>query len=322
MGAVALVTGVSRYFGARVALELAESPKVSRVIGIDVVPPKSPTAFEFLREDIRGSGLADLLESAAVDTVVHVGVIATPQQAGSRAAMKDINVIGTLGLLAACQRSERVRNLVVKSTAAVYGAGPKDPTHLVESIRPRNPPTSGWAKDSAEVEDYVRDFARLRPGVQVCVLRFANIIGPAMRTAMTSYLSMPLVPTVLGFDPRLQFVHEDDAVSVIHHTVIRNVVGMSSRGVFNVAGSGVVPLSRVLNRLSANRLPVPAALFAAVGKSLSREAWADFSADHVRYLKYGRTLDTTAVEQDLGFRAKHSSWDTVEAFAEAVKHDD
>ena len=77
--------------------------------------------------------------------------------------MKDINVIGTMQLLGACQRVDSVRHVVVKSTAAVYGSGPRDPALITEDSSPRHPPTSGWAKDSMEVEEYVRGFARRRP---------------------------------------------------------------------------------------------------------------------------------------------------------------
>ncbi len=102
---------------------------------------------------------------AGVDTVVHMGVIATPKQAGGRSTMKEINVIGTMQLLAACQRTASVRSLVVKSTAAVYGSGAKDPAMFTEDMEPKHAPMSGWAKDSVEVETYVRGFARRRPDV-------------------------------------------------------------------------------------------------------------------------------------------------------------
>ncbi|MGA1146889.1 MAG: NAD-dependent epimerase/dehydratase family protein, partial [Candidatus Nanopelagicales bacterium] len=180
MGVVAVVTGVSRYLGGKVADLLVGQPGVERVIGVDVVPPPRTLTAEFIRADIRNPVLGRIFDEAGVDTVVHMGVIATPRQAGGRSVMKDINVIGTMQLLAACQRAETVRNLVVKSTSAVYGAGPRDPALITEDAPPRHPPTSGWAKDSAEVEDYVRSFARRRTDVRITTLRFTNIVGPGM----------------------------------------------------------------------------------------------------------------------------------------------
>ncbi len=310
MGVVAVVTGASRYLGGKVADLLVDQPGVDRVIGVDVVPPKAPLAAEFVRADIRNPVLGRILDDAGVDTVVHMGVIATPRQAGSRSVMKDINVIGTMQLLAACQRAESVRNLVVKSTAAVYGAGPRDPALVTEESPPRHPPTSGWAKDSAEVEEYVRAFGRRRPDVRITTLRFANIIGPGMRTGMTSYLSMPVVPTVMGFDPRLQFVHEDDAIDVSRRAVLQH-----SQGTYNVAGDGVVLLSQVVRQLGNVMMPVPAGLLPFLGRGLARGGWADFSRDQVRYLTYGRALDTSAARGALGFQTVYSSEQALAAFA-------
>lgn len=314
MGVVAVVTGVSRYFGGKVADLLVGQPGVDRVIGVDVVPPRVPLQAEFIRADIRNPVLGRILDEAGVDTVVHMGVIATPRQAGGRSVMKDINVIGTMQLLAACQRAESVRHLVVKSTAAVYGSGPRDPALISEEDSPRHPPTSGWAKDSSEVEDYVRSFGRRRSDVGIATLRFTNIVGPGMRTGMTSYLTMPAVPTVIGFDPRLQFVHEDDALEVT-----RRVVLQRSRGTFNIAGNGVVLLSQAVRAMNRMMLPLPASVLPFVGRSLARGAWADFSRDQVRYLTYGRALDTSAAAQDLGFSPRYSSDQALESFAAAVR---
>lgn len=314
MGVVAAVTGVSRYLGGKTAAWLVDQPGVDRVIGIDVVPPPEPLPCEFVRVDIRDQGIGELLDTCGVDTVVHMGVIATARQAGGRSVMKDINVIGTMQLLAACQRVPSVRHLVIKSTAAIYGSGPRDPALITEETVPQHPPTSGWAKDSVEVEQYVRGFARRRPDVRVCTLRFANIIGPGMRTGMTAYVTMPIVPTVAGFDPRLQFVHEDDAIEVT-----RRVVLQRSAGTFNIAGGGVTLLSQVLRSLARPALPLPTSLVPVVGRTLARGTWADLSRDHIRYLTYGRVLDTSAVERELGFRSSYSSAQAVHAFAQAVR---
>jgi UDP-glucose 4-epimerase len=314
VGVVAIVTGVSRYLGGKMADRLVDQPGIDRVIGVDVVPPPRPLAAEFVRADIRNPAITKLLDEAGVDTVVHMGVIATPRQAGGRSLMKDINVIGTMQLLGACQRAESVRRLVVKSTAAVYGSGPKDPAMISEGSSPRHPPTSGWAKDSQEVEEYVRGFARRRPDVGVSTLRFANIVGPGMRTGMTSYLTMPVVPTVLGFDPRLQFVHEDDAIEVT-----RRVVLQRTSGTYNVAGDGVVLLSQALNRLGKPSMPLPAAVVPSVGKALARGAWADFSRDQVRYLTYGRVLDTSLVQSEVGFVPEYTSEEAFGALVRGIR---
>jgi len=310
MSRTVLVTGVSRYLGGRMAALLAADSRIDRVIGVDVVAPASPIpGIDFVRADIRNPVIAKVLGEAAVDTVVHMGVIATPKQAGGRSTMKEINVIGTMQLLAACQRTPSVHKVVVKSTAAVYGSGPKDPAMFSEEMEPRHAPTSGWAKDSAEVEAYVRGFARRRPDVAVTTLRFANFIGPRVETALTAYFSQPVVMTVLGFDPRLQFVHEDDGLAALQHAVHER-----RTGTFNIAGDGVLTLQQAIRRTGHSSVPVVRMMFPIVGRGLSR-GLVDYSPEAVRYLTYGRGLDTTAMRTRLCFEPQ---WTSESAFMSFV----
>jgi UDP-glucose 4-epimerase len=303
MGRVVLVTGAARHLGGLMVRSLVRDPAVDRVVGVDVVPPRRPLlGAEFVRADIRNPVIGRVLNSAGVDTVVHMGVIATPQQAGGRTAMKDINVIGTMQLLAACQKSESVSRLVVKSTSSVYGAGPRDPALFTEGMSPKHPPTSGWAKDSVEVEGYVRGFARRRPDVEVSILRLANVIGPRVETAMTAYFTLPVIPTVLGFDARLQFVHEDDSIAALHRAVTA-----PATGVFNIAGDGVLALSQAVRRTGRPTLSVPGALLGVVGRALAPTRLVDFTSEQVRFLTYGRAIDTSRAQRELGFSAKRST---------------
>jgi UDP-glucose 4-epimerase len=225
--------------------------------------------------------------------------------------MKEINVIGTMQLLAACQRTPSVRQVIVKSTAAVYGSGSRDPAMFSEDMEPRHAPAHGWAKDSVEVEEYVRGFARRRPDVAVTMLRFANVIGPRIQTALTAYFSLPLIPTVLGFDPRLQFVHEDDVLDVTSR-----VIHLPVRGTFNVAGDGVLLGSQAVRATGHRWLAVPRMLFATVGRSLGPAGLADFSPEAVRYLTYGRALDTTPMRDVLLFAPRHSTAGAFAAFVD------
>src|SRR3954467_2387387 len=132
-GRVVLVTGVSRDLGRRFARRLAAEPGVARVVGVDAVPPRGDIGdVSFVRADIRNPVIAKVLAKEDVDTVVHMSVIATPGSAGGRGTMKELNVIGSMQLLAACQKSSTVERLVVKSTTTVYGSSSRDPAMFTE----------------------------------------------------------------------------------------------------------------------------------------------------------------------------------------------
>ncbi len=308
-GRTVLVTGVSRDLGRACARALAADPGVDRVIGVDVMPPRGDIGdVSFVRADIRNPVIAKVIAREDVDTVVHMSVIATPGSAGARGTMKELNVIGTMQLLAACQKAESVQRLVVKSTTTMYGASSRDPAMFTEDMEPRRPARTGYAKDVAEVEGYVRGFARRRPDVAVTLLRCANVIGPRVVSPLTSYFRLPVIPTVLGFDPRLQFLHESDLTRVLKHAVHRG-----GSGTFNVAGDGVLVLSQALRRLQRPGVPLPGFLIGGLGSPLRSAHVADLSPELLAFLTYGRGVDTTRMRTELGFEPQYT---TAEAFAE------
>ena len=311
MGKVVLVTGVSRDLGRKFARTLAADPDVDRVIGVDVVPPRGDIgAVSFVRADIRNPVIAKVIAKEDVDTVVHMSVIATPGTAGGRNTMKELNVIGTMQLLAACQRAAGLQHLVVKSTTTVYGASSRDPAMFTEDMQPRRAPRSGYAKDVAEIEGYVRGFARRRPDVRVTTLRCANVLGPAVVSPLTSYLRLPVVPTVLGYDARLQVLHERDLYGVLQHAVRADVAGT-----FNVAGDGILMLSQALRRLQRPTVSMPGFAVGRVGNLLRQARVADFSPEQLGFLTYGRGVDTTRMRAELGFEPTMTTAETFADFA-------
>jgi UDP-glucose 4-epimerase len=308
-GRVVLVTGVSRDLGRRFAVSMSAHPEVDRVIGVDVVPPRGDLGdVSFVRADIRNPIIAKVIAKEDVDTVVHMSVIATPGSAGGRHTMKELNVIGTMQLLAACQKAPGLRHLVVKSTTTVYGASSRDPAMFTEDMEPRRAHVSGYSKDAAEVEGYVRGFARRRPDVRVAMLRAANVLGPLVQSPITSYFRLPVIPTVIGFDPRMQFLHAQDLIDVLGHTALSDV-----SGTFNVAGDGVLMLSQAIRRLQRPSVPMPAFAVGGLGSVLRSAHLADFSPEQLRFLTFGRGVDTTRMRKVLGFTP---SYRTDEAFAD------
>jgi UDP-glucose 4-epimerase len=225
--------------------------------------------------------------------------------------MKEMNVIGTMQLLAACQKAPSVRRVVLKSTTAVYGSSPRDPALFDESMTPKDLPSGGYAKDAAEIEGYLRGFARRRPDVSVTVLRFTNFIGPRMDTVFTRYFALPVVPTVLGYDARVQMLHEEDGLAVLERATSHDVPG-----VFNVAADGVLLLSQAIRRAGRIPLPVPSPAVGPVGRIFRGTRIVDFSPEQMRLLNFGRVVDNRRLRQVLGFTPR---WTTVQAFDDFVR---
>ncbi|MEE1751071.1 NAD-dependent epimerase/dehydratase family protein [Streptomyces sp. SP18CS02] len=316
MGKVVLVTGVARQLGGRFVRRIQRDPEVDRVIGVDAVAPEHPLDDAvFVRADIRQPAIGRVLAEYGVDTVVHMDVTGTPLGAGGRTAVKETNVIGTMQLLGACQKSPTIRRLVVKSSTSVYGSAPRDPAVFTETTPPKSLPSGGFAKDAVEVEGYVRGFARRRPDVAVCVLRFANILGPTADSPLAEYLSLPVMPTVFGYDPRLQFAHEDDVIEVLRIASHEPRRGTLNSGTFNVAGDGVLTLSQCSRRLGRPTVPVLLPAVTWVGTALRTVGMTDFSPEQIRLLTHGRVVSTTQMRETLGYEPAYTTAETFADFA-------
>ncbi|GAB3491359.1 Rossmann-fold NAD(P)-binding domain-containing protein [Flexivirga lutea] len=313
MGRVVLVTGVSRLVGGMTCRALAADPALDRVIAVDTVPPLHNLGrADFIRADIRNPIMGKILAQEKVDTVLHLGVIMTPKQAGGRTLQKEINVIGTMQLLAACQKADSVQRLVVKSSSSVYGCSPRDPAMFTEDMSARRNPTGGFGRDSVEVETYVRGLARRRPDIDVTLLRMANLVGPGLRTTFSEYFSLPVLPVPLGYDGRFQVLHIDDAVQVLRRTAHADALS----GTINIAGDGMLTVrqaARIAGKPVVSVLAQAAPLIQQASGLLGSSG--AFDAEQMQFLQFGRGMDTTRMRTLLGFVPEHT---TREAFTEVL----
>ncbi|AXT83871.1 epimerase [Aeromicrobium sp. A1-2] len=311
-----LVTGVAGSFAslfARRLADLGEEAGISKVVGIDTVLPAGDIGrVKFVRADIRTPVVGKVIAVEDVDTVVHLDL--HPPSRGRTTGGKELNVIGTMQLLAACQRAATVKKFVLGSSSAVYGASPRDPAMFTESSLARGGVRSGFPKDVVEVESYVRGFARRRPEVIITILRAAQILSTEITTPLGTYFTSPVLPAAMGFDPRLQFTNLEDAVEVLRLAILND-----RPGTFNIAGEGVVLLSQAARRLGRPIIPLPPLGYATAARRVLRAAGSDITPDLHRLLTYGRVLDTAALRDIFGYDVRHSSLDTFEEFRRSVR---
>jgi UDP-glucose 4-epimerase len=222
--------------------------------------------------------------------------------------MKEINVIGSLQLFAACQKARTLRKVVMKSTTAVYGAGPDDPAVFTEEMGMRSAPSSGYARDAIEVEQYARDYGR-RAKSLLTILRFANFMGSEIETPLTRYFSLPVVPTPLGFDPRIQFVHEDDAVEALYRATRED-----HPGVFNVAADGVLYLSQSIRICGKPSLPIPLPMATPLATAVRRLGLIDLPTDQLQFLVCGPVADNERLKREFGLTPRFTTRQALEEF--------
>ncbi|HET9077201.1 MAG TPA: NAD-dependent epimerase/dehydratase family protein [Acidimicrobiales bacterium] len=311
MGRRILITGLASFWGGQVAQAFEQDPSVEAVVGMDTDDPVVELErTEFVRTDDSYSILARLVRATQVDTVVHAGLVVNSALMGDR-RLHEKNVIGTMNLLAAIGAEEsRVSSLVVKSAALVYGASSQDPAWFREDCRRSFPAQTRIERSLLEVEDYLRSFAEEYRAVRVAVLRCANVLGEDLVTSFSRALTLPLTPTIAGFDPQLQFVEQDDVVRAIEFAVTREL-----EGVFNVAGDGRLPWSEI--RTMTGRPPL---LLSPVGtrlaaSTLSRLRVIKLPPEMLDLLRYGRGIDNRKLKQ-AGFEYRYTSAGALQHFIE------
>jgi UDP-glucose 4-epimerase len=309
-----LVTGLSTYWGGRLAQALESFEEVEAIIGVDSrEPTRELERTEFVKVTNQHSLLARIVRAAEIDTVVDTRLIVNSVSAPPREA-HDNNVVGTMNIVTACAGDDSpVRKFIFKSSTLYYGSEQDDPAFFTEGMRRPHPPRTPLEQEIVEAEGAVAEFAEKQPDVEVSVLRCANVLGPDVDTAFTRMFSLPLVPMVLGFDPRIQFVHEDDVVHGLEHCVFNE-----APGVYNVAGDGVLALSEAISLLSKRPAPVLPPWGTGLLAGPLRSLGFRIPSEMLNLLRYGRGVDNRRL-QAAGFRYGHTSRETVAKFGHHLR---
>ncbi|HEX2680197.1 MAG TPA: NAD-dependent epimerase/dehydratase family protein [Candidatus Dormibacteraeota bacterium] len=308
-----LVTGVARWWGALLVQRLVEDPDVAEVIGIDIREPRYDLGrADYLKLDIRHSLIGKLVRAVGTDTVVHT-LTRIDSFDMDPARAHEMNVIGTLNLLAGCAgEGSPVRRFVLKSSGHVYGSRYDLPTGLREDHRLDTNSRHQFVRDIVEVESYVHDFALRNPSIAILNMRFSNSLNPREPQPLARYLDLEVVPTVIGYDPLIQLIHADDAVQALYLATKRGPAGA-----YNVAAAGGETLAKLLDGAGKLHAPLLPPLGLGLAAFAIRQAGVAFlSPQLLDLLRWGRTLSTAKAARELGFKAAR---DTQAAFDDFIQ---
>jgi UDP-glucose 4-epimerase len=219
-----------------------------------------------------------------------------------------------MNILAACTGSDSpVKKVVFKSSTHFYGCHQDDPAFFDETMPRTHPPRTPIERDVVEAEASLHEFAEKNPKVAVTILRFANVLGPSVRTSHIGLFSLPVVPMILGFDPRYQFVHEDDVVHALEHAVKQPLAG-----VYNVAGDGVLALSEVAGLLGKPYAPIIPFWGTGLAAAALRRVGVNIPPEALNQLRFGRGLDNRRYKAT-GFAYGHTSREAVIKLGEHLR---
>jgi UDP-glucose 4-epimerase len=299
-----VITGIAGRLGRLVARRLHREGN-GRVVGIDRRPfTGRPRDVDHVQVDLRSKKARDVFRGGGVQALVHMGVMHDPRM--SEAEHHSWNVQGTMRLLDACA-SYGVPKVVMLSSADVYGPRPDNPQFLTEDAPLMAGQQFPAIRDLIEVDMLASSFFWKQQACQTVILRPVHILG-GVHNAASNYLRLPYVPTLLGFDPMVQVIHEADVVEAIICSLKPGV-----RGIFNVVGPGEVPLSTILNELGRPTVPIPHPLARPILSALWRGKLTSFPVPELDHIRYVCMVDGTRARQTLGFRPSHTLKETIRA---------
>jgi UDP-glucose 4-epimerase len=301
-----LITGVSSQLGGRLAQALEHDPQVQTIVGVDATDPRHELQrTEFVRVETDPALLRRILSAASIDTVIDTRLVADPLLAPLSRA-REINVVGTRRILAACgAESSSVRKVVFKSSAHVYGSDPGDPAFLTEQTTGLRPPRTALERDVIDAEAALSEFSAASPQSTVTILRFADALGGDLHSSYLSLLNLPVVPSILGFDPRCQFIHQDDVVGALAHAARHDLPG-----VYNAAADGVLAFSEVVSLLGKRLLPVLPPWGTVFAAAQLRRLGLPVPLEMLRQLRAGRGLDNRRLKAT-GFSYRYTTQEAV-----------
>jgi UDP-glucose 4-epimerase len=296
-----VVTGISGNLGRALAKQLHVD---WRVVGVDRRPfPDKPKDVVHVQADVRKARVEEAFRRHPVDAVIHLGIMHDPRVPFSEA--HSFNVLGTQKLLDLCIR-HGVRKVVVLSSANVYGPLPQNSNFLVEETPLMAADRFSGVRDLIEVDMYAQSFVWRHPEVETVILRPVNIVGPTVRNAPSNYLRLERPVTVMGFDPMVQLVHEEDVGRALVMALRPGV-----RGVFNVTGPGEVPLSSILRALGRRPVPVPHFLLRPLLRRLFAAGAVTFPPEELDHLQFLCVVDGSRAAREMGWSPRFSLRETI-----------
>jgi UDP-glucose 4-epimerase len=275
-----LITGIAGGQGRLLARRLLEN---FEVCGVDRVNWEgAPRGVRIHNVDLRKKKFEDVIRTELPSAIVHMGFVRHFRS--DQSTRHDVNVRGTKQLLDHCV-NHGVQKLVVLSSSYVYGAFPENPYFMDEDSPLSASRSYPEIRDLVEVDTLASAFLWRYPHIRTCVLRPVNVLGYYVHSMIAQYLRQRRIPTVMGFDPMMQFIHEEDLSEAIALSLEHGL-----QGVFNVVGPGEVPLHTAIRETGGQAIPVPEPILRALFARLFKLGMIPYPPGALDYLKFPITL--------------------------------
>lgn len=303
-GQKVVITGIAGRLGKLVAQRLHRDPRY-HVVGVDRRPfPDRPKDVAHHQVDLRSKKAREIFRAGDVAALIHMGVMHAPR--ASSAEVYSWNISGTARLLDYCM-TYGVPKVVVLSSANVYGPRPDNAQFLTEEAPLLAAQRFPAMRDLVEIDHMASSFFWRARDIDTVILRPVHILG-RVHNAPSNYLRNERPPTLLGFDPMVQIIHERDVVEAI-----ACALAPGARGIYNITGPGEVPLWVILRELDRQPIPIPHPLAKPIWSAAFRLGLSSYPVAEFDFIRYVCMVDGSRAIAELGFRPRYSLKETIHA---------
>lgn len=306
---VVAITGAGGEIGQKLLARLEDCESINKIVGFDIKDPlREYNKLAFYRADIRHPQIPEILSRYKVETLLHLAFTQRSSRHVTKAHERD--VIGTLKVLNACLKADIKRVALISSTM-VYGASPYNPHFFTEEHSIKNYSHTKYVNDRIEIERLARQFQWKNPEIGIVVLRTPLILGLGSHNFMVRMLSQPVVFKMMGFDPLMQFLHEDDMIEALFLALTKEI-----KGVYNVCPDGVMPFNKALRIAGKISIPVIEPLAYPILDILWNFNCVEVNSSQLDYFKFTWVASGKKFKEATGFKPKFT---TEQAFIDFIE---
>jgi UDP-glucose 4-epimerase len=306
---ILVITGAFGYVGSRVVERLKKSKFYSKIVCTDIIKPDTslPTHFVYEHCDIRdGQRLKDIFINHKVTDVLHLAYLSNPTR--DYKLEYEIDILGSENVLRATAAAKAIK-FVIASSDCAYGFFPDTPDYLDETAPLRPTPGFTYAIHKVEIEHNVAQFAKDNPKTKVVIMRPCIIMGPHCKSAVAKSLKQPFILGFKGYNPIMQFIHEDDAAEAFYLALTKNV-----QGAFNLAADNGLRYDEMAKVAGKPLVQIPEGIMKPIVSAFYTLHLLPFGPGQLTYIQYPLSMKADKIKKVLGFKPRYSSEQAIRAY--------
>lgn len=304
------ITGAAGYFGRKIIERLDKNDEIEKILGISRRRFNHKfKKMDYYRMDVRDTNLKNLFKKYGIDAVIHLAFVLNPIH--NEDEMHDINVNGFKNVLNAAKHVN-AKKFIVTSSTMVYGAWKDNPEFLTEESPLRGHKRYYYNKDKIELEKISMEFSKKNKNIKLTILRPCLVLGPTVNHFYSRILNWPFLPLVDGFNPGMQFIHEDDVARAYEIFLINDI-----EGIFNITGNGTMEWKKIGEAAKRKAVSLSSSILYPMLSFLWKLRLTEVPPDILDFIKYRWVASNEKAKKEAKFIPRYTTDETLHSFLDA-----